>query len=285
MKNYRKWPGYILYVIVLAVLFLYICFPSDSVKQYVEFRISRPAAGVEVAVGTLGLGFPPSVVINDVEFRYRRAESVNLERITVSPAYLELLRGVRSFRIDGDAAGGKIQGSLAFPGSSGNSGNVSARFDFHELEIGSFHILEAMGRGEAAGRMEGKIDYTGDLSGSGSGNAALDLRKCRIQLSPAPFGVKELSFKEVQVVMELEQRRLRISRFSLDGTQFSGTGSGTVRISAPIERSRINLSGEMSLHPPLLRAIGGMLPEKFTRKGGLPVRITGTLGRPGFSVR
>ena len=285
MKNYRKWPGYILYVIVLAVLFLYICFPADSAKQYLEFLISRPAAGLEVAVGSLGLGFPPSVDANDVDIRYRRAEPVNLERITISPAYLKLLRGVRSFRIDGDAAGGKIQGSLALPGSSGNSGDVSARFDFHDLEIGSFHILETMGRGKAAGRMEGKIDYTGDLNGRGGGNASLDARNCRIQLNPAPFGINELAFQEVQVVMELEQRRLTISRFSLDGTQFSGTGSGTLRLSAPIERSRINLSGEMSLHPPLLRSIGGMLPEKFAREGGLPVRITGTLGRPGFSVR
>ncbi|MCF8037202.1 MAG: type II secretion system protein GspN [Desulfobacteraceae bacterium] len=285
MKNYRKWAGYILYVIVLAVLFLYICFPSDSAEQYVESLISRHAPGVELSISSLGLGFPPSVVINNVDIRYRRAEPVNLERITISPAYLKLLRGVRSFRIDGDAAGGKIEGDLALPDPSGNSGNVSARFDFHDLEIGSFHILETMGRGEAAGRMEGEIDYTGDLDGSGSGNAALDVRECRIQLDPAPFGVKELAFKAVQAVMELEQRRLKISRFSLDGTQFSGTGSGTLRLSAPIESSRINLSGDITLHPPLLRSIGGILPEKFTRKGGLPIRITGTLGRPGFSVR
>jgi len=272
-------------VIGLAVLFLYICFPSDSAEQYVESCISRHAPGVEVVISSLGLGFPPSVVINDVDIRFRRAEPVNLERITVSPAYLKLFRGVRSFRIDADTAGGKIEGDLAFPGSSGNSGDVSARFDLHDLEIGVFHILETMGRGAASGRMGGEIDYTGDLSGSGSGNAALDVRNCRIQLNPASFGINELAFKAVQVVMELEQRRVMISRFSLDGTQFSGKGSGTLRLSAPIESSRINLSGDITLHPPLLRSIGGMLPEKFTRKGGLPIRITGTLGRPGFSVR
>lgn len=272
-------------MVVLAVLFLYICFPSDSVKQYVESLISRPAAGIEVAIGALGLGFPPSVVINDVDIRYRRAEPVNLERITISPAYLKLLRGVRSFTIYGDAAGGKIQGDLALPGSSGNSRDVSAGFDFHDLEIGSFHILETMGRGKAAGRMEGRIDYTGDLNGSGSGEAQLVARKCRIQLNPAPFGVKELAFKEVQADMEVEQRRLKISRFSLNGTQFSGSGSGTIRLSAPIERSRINLSGEMALHPPLLKSIGGTLPEEYARKDELPVRITGTLGQPGFSIR
>ena len=272
-------------MIVLAVLFLYICFPSDSVVQYVESRISRHAQGVEVAISSLGLGFPPSVVIKDVDIRYRRAKPVNLERITISPTYLKLLRGVRAFRIDGDAAGGKIQGNLGLSDSSGNSGNVSARFDLHDLEIGAFHILETMGRGAAAGRMEGEIDYTGDLGRSGSGNAALDVRDCRIQLNPAPFGINELAFQEIQVVMELEQRRLTISRFSLDGTQFSGTGSGRLRLSAPIESSRINLSGDITLHPPLVRSIGGMLPEKFTRKGGLPVRITGTLGRPRFSVR
>lgn len=285
MKNYRKWLGYILYVIVLVVLFLYVCFPSDSVKQYAQSLINRPAAGVEVVVGALGLGFPPSVVLNDIDVRYRGGDPVNLERINIVPAYLKLLRGARSFNIYGDAAGGQIQGNLALPGSSGDNANISARLDFRDLEIGSFHILETMGRGRAAGRMEGKIDYTGDLSGSGAGEAQLVARKCRIQLDPAPFGVKELAFKEVQAEMEIEQRRLTISRFSLDGTQFSGTGSGTLRLSAPIEKSRMNLSAEMTLHPPLLRSIGGMLPKKYTRKDVLPVRITGTLGRPGFSVR
>ncbi|MCF8094219.1 MAG: type II secretion system protein GspN [Desulfobacteraceae bacterium] len=286
MKNIKKWLAYLLYVIALALVFLYVCFPSEAVVRYAEQRINAAFCGVEADIGSLGPGLPPAIVAEDIEITYKDTKTVLVNRLAVSPSYADLVMGKRFFNVYAEAAEGIIQGLLGIKEASGNSTEISLNLDLKDIQIEEFNRILSLQVGHfVEGGLEGKIEYTGPPDVTGNGNAVLDLRKCRVRFNSTFYGMEELEFRSGKAVAEMKNRRVTISEFSLEGSQFSVTGSGNIMLALPVENSKIRLSARIAPHQALFKSIGGMLPAKYKREGEIPVRLTGTLGNPGLSLR
>ena len=72
---------YILYIVTVAVVFLYLLFPSETVKRYVSAEISRSIPELTVAIARVKPSFPPGILLNRVGVRLGDAALFNLDRV------------------------------------------------------------------------------------------------------------------------------------------------------------------------------------------------------------
>lgn len=102
---------------------------------------------------------------------------------------------------------------------------------------------------------------------------------CRHRVAPLIFGI-------VMSVMTRSKFSGAAENFS---RAFSGsvsaTRAGRIMLTTPFKTSRISVSATTNPHPALFKSIGEALAGKYRGKDEIPVRLTGTLGRPGISIR
>ncbi|MCF8110778.1 MAG: type II secretion system protein GspN [Desulfobacteraceae bacterium] len=287
MKNIKKWIAYILYILGLALVFLYLCFPADSFKRYAEHLAARAAPGVEASVEGLGPGFPPSMSAKKIEITYRGSDPVLFEHLEISPGYINFFIGKPFFNIRTEAAKGLIKGRIGIKGASEDGGRqISLQMDINGLHMEALNpVFEKISGYTAQGGLEGKLEYSGSLDMRGTGSAIFGVGEGTLNLNPPFYGIGKLEFSQGRAEMELKNRNLNISSFSINGRQFSLKGNGRVILSFPVEESRVNISSRITPHPALLKSIGNMIPEKYKRQGGIPMRITGTLRQSNYSFR
>ncbi|MFP4193970.1 MAG: type II secretion system protein GspN [Desulfobacterales bacterium] len=287
MKNIKKWFIYTLYVLGLALLFLYLCFPSESFTRYAEHLAGAAAPGLEVSVEGLGPGFPPSMTAKKMELSYRESEPVLFENLEITPVYLDFLIGKPFFSIRTEAAEGLIKGRVGTKSASEKDGRqISLQMDLNGLRTGALSpVLEVISGYTAEGGLEGRIEYTGTSDLQGTGSAVFGLGEGVLNLNPSFYGFEKIEFSQMQSEMEIKDRNLSITDLSFSGRQFSLKGSGRIIMSFPVEESRVNFSAKVTPHSAMRKSIGNMLPERYKGQDEIPVRITGTVGRPNLSLR
>ena len=79
-------------------------------------------------------------------------------------------------------------------------------------------------------------------------------------------------------------RNITLNQFEINGRQLAGDASGSIKIAHPINKSRINISGNIKPHPTLIKEIGSLFVKKM-KNGGIPFRISGTLESPDFAIK
>lgn len=284
-RKIRKIFAYTLYIAVVAVFFLYVCFPEETVTRYAQQRISSTLPGLRAAVGSIRPGFPPSMEARDIQIRYRGSEPFLFEHMSLSPGFTGLVTLRRLFNIRAETANGIIQGSIA-TGQGSSGADISLQLDLKDLRMEEFNpVLSEITKRSIKGRLEGNIDYTGSADMDGSGNAVFNLREGMLELNQPFFGIKEIEFSRAEAELKTENRRVEISDFTLESRLFSAKANGRIMLSVPAERSRMRISAVINPNPALLKTIGGALPGKYRGKDEIPVQITGTIGRPGISIR
>lgn len=285
MKNFKKWFAYTLYVIGLVLFFLYMCFPEDSFTRYIENLAARAAPGLETSVDGLGPGLPPSMSAKNIAIRYRGSEPVLLERLEVTPRYLDFFIGKPFFNISTEAAEGLIKGRLGIKDAFGEP-QISLQMELNGLRMETFDpVFKEISSHAVEGGFEGKIQYSGPFNLKGTGEAVFWLGEGVMRLTPPFYGIDKIEFSQAQAQMEMKNRNVTISDFSLNGRQFSLKGNGRIILSFPVEESRVNVSARVTPHAALRKSLGDFLPSKYKRRNEIPMRITGTIGRPNLSIR
>lgn len=286
MRNTKKILSWIFYIAALAVVFLYFLFPSDAVKQYLQYQLESTSNNVISAeIDHLSPGFPPALVLKDVVLTYQQMDALQLDRAAVSPAYGKIFNNSRAVNFRADLGGGSALGWLELE-DAGGVPQITLEMELENVEMESFHIIRNISGKTVSGSLEGELVFSGGMPGqTGSGSAQLRARQCTVSLEPAVFGLTEFTFRYFQADLEIENQRLNIAGLRLDGSQFSGEGSGRILLRQPVENSQIQLSLSIKPHPALLKTVGGMLPKKYLNEKGIPVRISGTVKDPSWSVR
>jgi hypothetical protein len=88
----------------------------------------------------------------------------------------------------------------------------------------------------------------------------------------------------------MENRQVKISSFEAKGRDVAGKAAGTVMLRTPMAASGINITGQVTPTPALIKKLGNVIPagilgEQTGSGNGIPFRISGTFENPGFSMR
>ncbi|MGM0453612.1 MAG: type II secretion system protein GspN [Thermodesulfobacteriota bacterium] len=284
MTTTKKWAAYIAYTVLVTVLFLYLLFPSDTVKSYIGHRLAGLAPEISFDIDTLYPRIPPGLAVKNADVTYQNNPAVTLTQLSVQPAYLSLLGAEPAVNFNGRLADGTLSGRAGLQTGTENQA-IATELTFDGIELKKIPLIETLSPHRFSGQAAGEIQHQTQAGSWGTGRGTVRLTECRVVFNRSILGIDELQFDRIAAEAKIENQRVEVTQIQFDGSMLSGSGKGSLQMRQPIENSRIDLTGSIKPHAELLKSAGGLIPKRYMDEGGIPVRITGTLNRPDFSLR
>ena len=100
--------------------------------------------------------------------------------------------------------------------------------------------------------------------------------------------LESFSFESIAADIAMNNQKIQINECIIKGNQADGRISGSVNLKNPLGKSVLDLTGTIKPHQLLIENLQKSFPVKSllkTGKGGLPIRLYGTIDQPGFSLK
>jgi len=289
MNNIRKGCLYTLYIIGATIFFIYYLFPLDAAQKYLSYNLRKTNPDFNINIDHIKPAFPLGLRLHKVNLYHLRNDVLDAKQIKIVPGLLSLFGSKINFSFKIKAYKGIVGGKGEFAKSkSPQKVVINAKLsDIHVQEI--FAVQNLAGR-TISGMLDGKIKYTFDTRHGGKLNAELTLSDCDIELLTPVFSLDNVSFAKIEADVDMQNHQLQVKQCIIKGDQLDGAISGSVTFKNPVGKSVLNLSGTIKPHQLLLAKLkkdlpANFLPKKISAESGFPVRFTGTIDKPGFSLK
>ncbi|MFB0532765.1 MAG: type II secretion system protein GspN [Desulfatiglandales bacterium] len=287
-KN-KKWFGYVIYCVIVAVGLLYYRFPSDALRDYVQITANNLDTPFFLSVDGLKPWPPFGLKLGQTEISFKDRPDIKLFRtdsLLVRPEAWSFLQGRGKYCFECLAYGGDLKGCIHFKDNS-ISGPFNTEIELRNIRIGNYeHLKYPIGR-HVDGILLGTIYYSGQYKNlmDGDGEANLTLQDGRIELSVPILTLGSVEFNEVKIQMVLKKQKINLARFELKGPQLKGTLSGTIGLKERFVKSTLELKGTIEPFASFFKSAEGAPStmrffKQRLRKGALTFIIYGTLGEP-----
>jgi type II secretion system protein N len=276
-KGYSFWvkAGFVLYAIFCLIVFIYIQFPYDTLKDRMEQTLSRTLKS-EVSLGHMHAHLPLGLAADGLDINTVPVAT----KLTFHPQFTRLFFGSFGMDISAQLLSGEIEGFVATP-VGGMGKTVDIVLDAQRVDFAAFSKLlpaHIQPRGIISGHAE--LQGPPDSIDKVSGSASLVWKDGSLPLSIPTVPLDAIAFKSVEVDAYLDKGMLTIDRGELNG-DISGTVKGAIRVRELFERSRLNLTGEVIL-PDNMKGLFGL--KNQDPAAGLKFSLRGTLGSPRFRM-
>lgn len=248
----KRLTGYIAYGILITIVFLYCRFPDPLIEQGIRSAIAKSNPDVVVSLDSATLSFPLTVEIKDLTIgEAGRPGSVVVDHLKADFAFTQLLRGIVSCTLEGDAYGGFIVGDAGFTERFSIEGPISLNARLNAIDIGACSYLKRTLNQNINGRLTGTVSYRGSMKDAinGSGDADLTLLEGSMGLRQPLLGQRTLDFDTLTVRAVLRDRSLKINKGEIAGKLMSGSFGGVIFLNNTILRSRIAVKGRARMLP------------------------------------
>ena len=278
MSTKRTWLAYSLYGIALAIFFLYYLFPVEALKNYAIDRISRTFPQLSARIERARLILPLGLRFENVSLYRQNSPFLNVERVTVKPGLLSLIRGKKSIYYDIRTSGGRIDGDAIL-----NSDQITINTDLDKIRLEEIPALHQLMPNSLSGLMSGKLSFRSDAENKQQASASLNVIDSIVQLAEPFLNIDSLTFNSVTADMEFQDRTFKLTRCVFRGEELNGDLSGTALFKPNLNQSTLNLSGKLLPNAAFLQSAGADTAAAFLQgsgKNGFPIKIIGTLSSP-----
>jgi type II secretion system protein N len=285
MQIFKAKIFWVFYIICAALLFFYILFPSDTVKEYLADQIRQAHPGLTVKIGRVKPGFPPGLKLYDVNVYHFGQTLAEMDNLKISANILSLFLTTTHLSFQGTGYGGTFKGQVDISKNSANR-EMTIGADLAGIQVEQLTALSAITTHQITGNLEGTLTFSTKAPHQGlSGN--LILTDGQIKFSPPVLNQNTLSFNTIEAELMFSERSLTINHCQIEGNQLDAHISGSVRISGRSARKILDLSGTVNPHAALLARLGKNIPQLLagsnSEKQGYPFKITGTMDSPEYS--
>ncbi len=281
------WLFYLFYIPGVTLLFLYWQFPATHLKAFILRQANQALPGLSVACQGLSPALPPALDIRQIELDYPPYGQTQIQRMAIHPIWHRLVRAQAAFRIKAWATqqGGALTADIIAGSPPQLERLVVSDFPLNAITWGPALLLTPT---------SGLIDATASYAFTDNqhrGQATLELTKLQVNLPPLAPGLDTLAFNLVSAEIEWTGSSVQIHACQFSGRQADGNISGKIMISRRVlPNSRLQLSGDIKLHPELIAAVGKsvlqmVFPGKSLTTGPIAFTIGGTIDRPTFRTR
>lgn len=261
------------FAVLLAcfVLGLYFFFPTDALRQRLEQELSTDPQ-VQVTMDSLKLAFPPALVATDLRVSAAGLpRDVVIETLQVKPLWMSLLSGNPGVKVKAHLYEGQVEARIK------KRGEIEALADSLRLEL-----PVAPGSSIQVAIAVDAISFTGTWPIRPDTETALNASLRELSLTGmSAIGAQSDTLQLGAVSMQGGGKgpSLRLEKIENSGGDASLTGSGTLLLTQPVGRSRVNLT--FGLTPgagfdPALRDMLGLF-AKADSSGTFNLRLMGTL--------
>jgi type II secretion system protein N len=289
MPRYKTWLGYVLFAAVVCIMFLYVCFPSDAVRQYVEGSVSRLNPALALRLGQVTPVLPFGLRFEDCHLGLKERPGILLfkaDSFVLMPSIRMLTLTGPAFRFACEAYGGKVRGAIAFKTFS-FQGPFRSDVEITDVQVGQYPYLSEWLKRGLTGTMSGSVTYAGGPGGfpQGSGKAKVSILNGTVRFAQPFLGVESLKFQRIDGRMALEKQKISLSRCDFKGKDVEGQVSGTVHLNPNFPRSTLDLSVAIKTAPTFLTDEGrlftaGTFLAKRLQQGDFKIHIRGTVAQP-----
>lgn len=234
-------------------------------------------------------GFPPGLSADTLDVFYGDKKMTGLSRVKVAPSLLSLLTAEKAMLVSGDTCDGKVDVKIIVSEISAPP-KIDVNATIHDVQISQIPALKELKLCQVTGIAGGTVAFSNKEAGSAAGNAQIKITESSIRFTPALFGIGQVTFKSVDADMVLTGQQVTLKRLDIDSPEVSGKATGSLILNNPIEKSVINITGEATPHPGIMKQLGDQFPVELmaglkTKTGGIPFRISGSLDQPNFSLK
>jgi len=289
MSRKKRWFGYIVYCLIITAGFLYLLFPSEVIKEYLIHTANAQNSPVVVSINrltpwpTLGLKLDKAEISLENHSAHKLFQA---DSLIVRPKIWSFMQGNGRYCFTCRAYGGQLQGCMQFDQKDMDF-PFQGEIEVHDVQIGAHTYVEELAGRRIQGNLAGTLSYRGSTNNllAGNGKANLKLLDGSIELLFPILELDSLTFNEIAVDMALRNRVITITRCELTSSQLNGNLSGDIRLRKQIERSSINLRGELKPFASFFTGTeGGSMAMDYLKKklkrGVLHFVIRGTLRKP-----
>ena len=288
MKPSKKTLLYTTYIVGISIFFLWYLFPSDTLKDYLAYRLGQVNSDIAVAVDRISPVLPPGINLHEVHIAHQDMALIEVENLKIMPALGSIFSDTTTIDFKGRVYEGIFSGRAEISAASrGRAIKIDGIFS--GVQVQQISALQQMTDHEISGGLGGNIVYDdGNASGKLSGN--LNMADCRLELATAIFSQKMIEFKKVDTDLVLQNRTLIINGFEATGNQLDLNFAGRVKLNTgDPAKNALNLTGTVTPHHVFMAKIEKDIPvnllrEKKSGRSAISFKIDGTLDDPGFSL-
>jgi len=285
MQVFKTRLFWVFYIICAALIFFYILFPSETVKEYLADQVSQVHPGLAVEISRLKPSFPPGLTLYDVSVSHLGQTLAEMDNLKISPDILSLFLSTTRLSFSANGYGGTLTGQVDISKNSANR-EMTIDADLAGIQVKQLQALSALTTHKITGYLDGSLTFKTKAPQQGlSGD--LVLTDGQIEFSPPLLNQNMLSFNTIEAELMLNNRSLTINRCQIEGNQLVAHISGSIKFSSRSAGKILDLSGTVNPHETLLARLGKNLPQLLAGRNsdtqGFPFRITGTLDSPEYS--
>ncbi|MCP4115270.1 MAG: type II secretion system protein GspN [Desulfobacteraceae bacterium] len=289
MMNAKTVFLYLAYAVLAFLVFTYLLFPGKQAGLLLADRLNHINREMKVDLNPVTPVLPLGLKTLNPEVTLFDTTRVTLDSLLVTPNLFSLLKSESSADFTAALLNGVVKGHVSAPRSPGQSG-LTLTSTFSALDIAPIEF----NTGETGLRSRFTLDGTFDYgAGQAPGNAKGTLRLSNLVTEVSnplleKLGISEFHFTTVDLAYTIKKNRMEIQSFKALGNEATITLTGSGVLNAPVEKTRLNLKGEIRPDTAYLTSFAGLSSVAMlfddSKKGGIPFTISGTVEKPIFRL-
>lgn len=285
MKFLKTRFAWAVYILGAALVFLYILFPSDLLKEYLANRIHQAHPNLTVEIGRLKLGFPTALRLYDVSVYHSGWAIADLENLKISPNIVSLFLETTHISFQGNGYGGHFKGDMNIIGKA-DDGEMVIDADISGIQVDRLEALQAITTHRLSGILEGTLTVTTQMPRQAL-TGDLVLTDGKIELSQPLLAQKELTFDSIEAQLMFNGRSLTIEHCELIGNQLDGEVAGWIRFGNHLSSKTLDLTGNVRPHAEFAARLGDQIPKLLENNNwqtqGVAFNVKGPMESPTYT--
>ena len=263
------------YAFICLVLFIWIRFPYDSLKYKVEDTLTD-VIGSQVMLGHIHPNLLWGFTIDGLEIKGVPVA----KKVTITPRPWDIFWGGLGFGFHVDFVSGMTDGHIRLPFKKSKR-PMNITLDMTNVDLSGFSKVFPPSM-TLKGSMSGELNLTTprDSLDKATGNLALTWKKGTLPLGMEMLPFDALVFDNLELDGKIDNGLLSLEKAEFTG-EFSGAMNGNIRFSSSMKRSRLAITGELTLPESMKKALG---PEYDSSGQGNRFSLRGSIERPRFRM-
>lgn len=267
------------------VVFLYVLFPAETARAYIQQKANRSITGVRFSIEAVKPALPPGLTLKGLMVSHERQPLLHCPKLTATPAYTDLASGKASFRFKGRPYGGRLKGRVRWEKTAAALEQTLIEAHLSGVPAEKIETLKKMLGGAVSGKLAADIVFQNEGRGQKPTPLKIVIEDAKIE-PEAPFmGLGQVLFEKVAADVIISADRLQVKRLIATGSELESSLSGAVRLKKPLGQSRLTLRGTIRFHHKLLSKLDKKTAATVglaikTGNGRLPLNVSGTLEKP-----
>lgn len=253
--------GYAGFFVVCFGLFAYWTFPYDRLGSFIENKVAESGSGYTIRIGEISPYWGTGLELTRVTLRKQNADEVaqvdanseakkeddafRIREARVRLGILAALIGNRKVSFDAELEQGEIEGTFT---DSGDQKHLDATLT--SVDVGKLGLLDSVISLPVKGTAEGDFDLTlGKEPTKSNGTAKLRIRNLTLgdgvaKLKVGAMGgltIEPVEAGTVNIELDVKDGVGTVKKLTNDGKDIELEGSGEVRLTEPLSRSRFDV--------------------------------------------